>query len=115
MDTHDSIGHVQGAIAFADVHPSPARCPRRRPGWASKLTASRALEEYKAHLSVLGKEDPSLLLAHAYTQHLAVAAGGQIIRRLARKHMGLPGDAGTAAFEYEVGATAPCGRRELPC
>lgn len=35
-------------------------------------------------------------------QHLALLAGGQIIRGLARKGMALPADRGTAAYEYQV-------------
>jgi heme oxygenase len=35
-----------------------------------------------------------LLLAHAFTQHLAGLSGGRIIKRLARKYMRLPEDKG---------------------
>lgn len=63
-----------------------------------------AVAAYKAHLRKLASSQPLLLLAHAYTQYMAMAAGGQIIRRAARKHMRLPDDAGTAAFEFGGGA-----------
>ncbi|EFJ47375.1 hypothetical protein VOLCADRAFT_117870 [Volvox carteri f. nagariensis] len=50
----------------------------------------------------LKEYEPRLLLAHSYTQHLAMAAGGQVIRRLVRKHLALTEeDAGTDAFEFK--------------
>ena len=61
------------------------------------------MKAYVEHLEQLGRRCPILLVAHAYTQHMAMAAGGKIIRRLARKAMKLPEDAGTAIFEFEVG------------
>ncbi|KAG2446881.1 hypothetical protein HYH02_008037 [Chlamydomonas schloesseri] len=69
--------------------------------WQAQLgPKSQALKDYEAHLAHLGKTDPALLLAHSYTQHLAMATGGQIIKRWARKIFQLPDDVGTAAFDY---------------
>jgi heme oxygenase len=56
----------------------------------------------QAHLARLAVHEPRLLIAHSATQHLAVASGGQIIARMARKHLRLPEDAGTAAYEFTV-------------
>eukprot|EP00198_Chlamydomonas_reinhardtii_P010178 XP_001699515.1 heme oxygenase [Chlamydomonas reinhardtii] len=69
--------------------------------WQAQLgTKSQALKDYEAHLASLGRSSPALLLAHVYTQHLAMASGGQIVKRWARKIFQLPDDVGTAAFDY---------------
>lgn len=83
---------------------------QRRPDWA-RLVASgqtEAVAAYKEHLRKLAAQQPLLLLAHAYTQYMAMAAGGQIIRRAARRQMGLPEDRGTAAFEFAVRHVHAC-------
>lgn len=65
-----------------------------------------AILAYTEHLRELGEgKQVAALLAHSFTQHLALASGGQVIKRMARKHMGLPEDKGTAAFDYN--ATSP--------
>jgi hypothetical protein len=51
-------------------------------------------QAYSARLRRLAAEQPLLLLAHAFTQHLAGLSGGRIIKRLARKYMKLPDDKG---------------------
>lgn len=78
-------------------------------GWskAAEMEHSPAIRRYEERLRCLTKENPRLLLAHAYTQLLAITAGGQIIRRMARKQMGLPESLGTASFEYPTDAPSP--------
>ncbi|KAG2427564.1 hypothetical protein HXX76_012218 [Chlamydomonas incerta] len=69
--------------------------------WQAQLgPKSQALKDYEAHLAKLGASSPALLLAHVYTQHLAMASGGQIVKRWARKIFALPDDIGTAAFDF---------------
>ncbi|GFR45181.1 hypothetical protein Agub_g6569, partial [Astrephomene gubernaculifera] len=62
---------------------------------------SEAVAAYESHLQQLSAQQPRLLLAHVFTQHLAAASGGQMVRRWARRHLGLPEDKGTAAFEFK--------------
>ncbi|GIL95965.1 hypothetical protein Vretimale_1883 [Volvox reticuliferus] len=59
------------------------------------------LKEYEHHLALLASTQPRLLLAHSYTQHLAIAAGGQAVRRIVRKHLALPEGVCTTAFEFK--------------
>ena len=73
---------------------------------AAESERSPAVRRYEAHLAAIGRDQPLLLLAHAYTQFLAIASGGQIFRRMVRKQLGLPEDEGTAAFEYDTGPGA---------
>lgn len=75
----------------------------RRPSWRDTVPVTPEIQAYLDHMEALASSArPYLLLAHSYTQHLAVLSGGQIIRGLARKGMALPKDQGTAAFEYQV-------------
>ena len=72
-------------------------------GWRRLLPANTATQAYVVHLRHLAATQPLLLLAHAFTQHLAGLSGGVVLRRMARKHMALPQDQGTAIFEYPGG------------
>mmetsp|Transcript_20700 Transcript_20700/g.35419 ORF Transcript_20700/g.35419 Transcript_20700/m.35419 type:complete len:263 (+) Transcript_20700:84-872(+) len=67
--------------------------------WPDKILPGPAVSKYVDHLQLLGKTHPTLLLAHVYTQHLAMLSGGQVIKRLARKRLELPEDYGTKAFD----------------
>lgn len=75
------------------------------PGWEAELqrrSASPAVQRYLDHLSSLADASPLLLAAHSYTQHSAMASGGQIISKIVRKGLALgpaPGP-GTATFAY---------------
>jgi heme oxygenase len=75
------------------------------PEWKKEIeTRSRfpAVDRYLDHLKQLRQTKPVLLAAHAYTQHSAVASGGQIISKLVRKGLNLKDDllSGTAAFTF---------------
>mmetsp|Transcript_22315 Transcript_22315/g.56785 ORF Transcript_22315/g.56785 Transcript_22315/m.56785 type:complete len:272 (-) Transcript_22315:789-1604(-) len=76
--------------------------------WRQQVSnPSPAILAYTDHLVQLGAaQQVSALLAHAYTQHLALASGGQVIKRMARRHMQLPEDQGTAAFDYASSSPA---------
>lgn len=74
------------------------------PEWRADLRAHCSalpqVEAYCAHLAALAAARPLLLAAHSFTQHLAVASGGQIVARMVRRGLGLQGPQGTAAFDY---------------
>ena len=56
-----------------------------------------------AHLADISSTDPVRLIAHAYTQHMALLAGGQRIRKLvASTLLGLQGRGGVSVFSFEV-------------
>lgn len=48
-----------------------------------------AVQAYLDHLKALAGSQPLLLAAHSFTQHLAVASGGQIISKLVKKGLAL--------------------------
>lgn len=66
------------------------------------MPLTREVQAYLDHLDELAAREPALLLAHAYTQYMALCAGGQIIQRMVRRAMSLPPDQGTAAFTFPV-------------
>lgn len=77
------------------------------PEWKKEVeTRSRfpAVDRYLDHLKHLAQTQPIFLAAHAYTQHSAVASGGQIISKFVRKAFNLQdhqsGALGTAAFQF---------------
>lgn len=71
------------------------------PDWEAQVVRTPAVDEYCAHLRELEGSAPMTLLAHAYTQHAAVLAGGQALGRLVARSMDLaPGGPGTAAFAF---------------
>ena len=52
---------------------------------------------------MITKDSPHRLLAHAYTQHMALLAGGQRLRHSVRGTMQIIEDEpGTAIFEFQV-------------
>lgn len=61
-----------------------------------------------ARLREVARERPLLLLAHAFTQHTAGLSGGRVVKRMARKYMGLPEDQGGCRLP-------PCWLRRLGC
>lgn len=58
---------------------------------------------YVAHLADISAIDPIRLTAHVYTQHLALLAGGQRIRKFVASTVpGLQGKEGVSVFNFEV-------------
>ena len=50
------------------------------------------MEEFLQHLDRISKEDPVLILAYIYHEYAGILAGGQIIRRIVQKALGLSKD-----------------------
>jgi len=68
---------------------------------------SAAAQQYVERVQLLAREDPILLLAHAYTRYLGDLSGGQILARSAAKAYGLPANTGTSFYKFErVGNSA---------
>ncbi len=58
-----------------------------------------ALQGYIKHLDTISANQPLLLMAHSYTQHLAVASGGQILSRMVRRGLNVDG-IGISSYTY---------------
>jgi hypothetical protein len=85
----------------------PGACRARRPPDAHGAPRP-AVAAYLARVREVAAEDPRLLVAHAFTQHLALLAGGQVLAKTVHRQLALPAGAGTAAYRFAV--RAPPGR-----
>ncbi len=81
-----------------------------RPGWKSEVEQrSPAVKAYVEHLHRISSSDPTRLIAHAYTQHLALLAGGQRIRKFVSSTVpGLQKEDGVRVFSFEVMCCHAC-------
>lgn len=64
---------------------------------------TKEVQTYIHRIEAISRDAPHLLIAHAYTQHMAILAGGQSLRTSVRRSLQIhPRDPGTAAFEFPV-------------
>ena len=56
-------------------------------------TVAQEAEAYAAHLHQLGRDQPALLLAHAWLRYLGDLNGGRVLERIVRDKLGVPSDA----------------------
>ncbi|KAJ8251291.1 hypothetical protein GJAV_G00219760 [Gymnothorax javanicus] len=75
-------------------------------GWKNKITLPAATYKYVQRLRQIGKENPTLLVAHAYTRYLGDLSGGQVLGRITQKSLGLNGCEGSSFFSFP-GVTSP--------
>lgn len=69
-------------------------------GRASCPRPSQAARAYASYLYRLRRRQPTLLLAHAYTRYLGDLSGGQILRRIAARALGIAGSEGLLFYEF---------------
>jgi len=67
--------------------------------WRDKMISPVA-GKYAERLWHLAKNDPLLLISHAYTRYLGDLSGGQTLMRVARKSMHLEDEMGTAFYVF---------------
>lgn len=59
-----------------------------------------ATQQYVTRLDALERSTPELLVAHAYVRYLGDLNGGQVLRRVVARGLGLHGDAGTDFYDF---------------
>lgn len=69
--------------------------------WKSQYQPSAAGKKYLDRLNEIIETDPLLLVAYVATIHLGMLAGGQIMKGIIKKTLGLNGDEGTEVFAYD--------------
>lgn len=72
----------------------------RGPAWRSDLPLQPATMAYVARLHTLAAQPSPALVAHAYVRYLGDLHGGQVLKRLVARHLGLPEDTGTQFYEF---------------
>lgn len=68
--------------------------------WREALAAQPQALAYAAHLRELADSAPALLVAHAYVRYLGDLSGGQALRSIVARSLGLPGDRGTRFYDF---------------
>ena len=69
-------------------------------GWLENTKLSPATIDYVNRINQISREKPELLVAHAYTRYLGDLSGGQILKKIAQRGMGLEGSKGLAFYEF---------------
>ena len=70
------------------------------PIWRSLIMPSEACANYVSRIKCIAIEDPKLLVGHHYTRYLGDLSGGQILRGIAEKALGLK-DEGLRFYDFD--------------
>lgn len=68
------------------------------PGWREAVPYTPATQRYVERLQQVGRSEPELLVAHAYTRYLGDLSGGQVLKKIAQKALDLPSSGEGLAF-----------------
>ncbi|KAF5896958.1 heme oxygenase 2, partial [Clarias magur] len=68
--------------------------------WQDQISCSPATQCYVERLHEVGREDPALLVAHAYTRYMGDLSGGQVLKKVAQRALKLP-PTGEGVFFYQ--------------
>lgn len=77
------------------------------PRWQERVPYTQATRRYVQRLHEVGRQEPELLVAHAYTRYLGDLSGGQVLKKIAQKALDLPSSGeGLAFFTFPSIASA---------
>jgi heme oxygenase len=68
------------------------------PHWQEIIPYTPAVQRYVGRLHEVGRTEPELLVAHAYTRYLGDLSGGQVLKKIAQKALNLPSSGEGLAF-----------------
>ncbi|KAM5288122.1 heme oxygenase 1 [Ctenodactylus gundi] len=68
------------------------------PRWQEVVPYTPATQHYVKRLLEVGRTEPELLVAHAYTRYLGDLSGGQVLKKIAQKALDLPASGEGVAF-----------------
>jgi heme oxygenase len=71
-----------------------------------------AAGEYAAHLAEVRRSRPLRLVSHAYVRYLGDLSGGQMLKKMAARHLGLT-DRGLAFYEFPLVASAGAAKADF--
>nr|YP_009564994.1 heme oxygenase [Gelidium galapagense]QBA96345.1 heme oxygenase [Gelidium galapagense] len=69
--------------------------------WQNQINPSLATKLYITRIHEIGKSQPELLVAHAYTRYMGDLSGGQILKKIAKSAMRLSDTNGTAFYDFD--------------
>ncbi len=67
---------------------------------SARAPLARATQQYVERLQQLSAAKPGLLVAHAYVRYLGDLNGGQALRRVVARSLGLAGNTGTLFYDF---------------
>ncbi|XP_077413766.1 heme oxygenase 1a [Vanacampus margaritifer] len=76
------------------------------PDWRGKVIVPAATHRYTQRIREIGKVNPVLLVAHAYTRYLGDLSGGQVLGKITQKSLNLTGKEGLSFFFFP-GVSSP--------
>lgn len=113
---HDIYLALEGALARQAFHPwiAPIHIAGLARGaalandlqelqgerWARQLPQLPSTRDYVGRLQSLERDSPGHLLAHAYVRYLGDLSGGQVLRRMVSRSLGLEGNRGTGFYDF---------------
>lgn len=68
--------------------------------WSQYVEPSLATQNYINRIHEIGKNQPELLIAHAYTRYMGDLSGGQILKKIAQNAMQLNGTNGVSFYNF---------------
>ncbi|XP_013125619.1 heme oxygenase 1a [Oreochromis niloticus] len=74
--------------------------------WRKRVIVPAATLRYGHRLRQIGRENPELLVAHAYTRYLGDLSGGQVLGKITQKSLGLSSKEGLSFFHFP-GVSSP--------
>ncbi|KAL0993044.1 hypothetical protein UPYG_G00102560 [Umbra pygmaea] len=74
--------------------------------WRRRVIIPAATQRYVQRLHTIGKDNPVLLLAHAYTRYLGDLSGGQVLGKITKKSLELSSGEGVSFFSFP-GVSSP--------
>ncbi|XP_005738075.1 heme oxygenase 1a [Pundamilia nyererei] len=74
--------------------------------WRKRVIVPAATQRYGQRLRQIGRENPELLVAHAYTRYLGDLSGGQVLGKITQKSLGLSSKEGLSFFHFP-GVSSP--------
>jgi heme oxygenase (biliverdin-producing, ferredoxin) len=69
--------------------------------WQTQATPTPAAKRYMEIIETLSQKNPALLIAHGYTRYIGDLSGGQILKEIAERSMGLVDGLGTAFYHFD--------------
>lgn len=69
--------------------------------WRKLVSPSPATQVYVNRINGVGKDQPELLVAHAYTRYMGDLSGGQILKKIARSAMNLSDNQGVSFYDFD--------------
>ena len=68
--------------------------------WSKIVKPSAVTQTYIERIHIIGRNQPELLISHAYTRYMGDLSGGQILKNIAKNAMQLKDDEGTEFYVF---------------